>query len=174
MDFRRFFALSLGAHLLVLAIYQLSFNPADPTISARKGLAFQLSGPAISAAPAKAAANRNSGRQSIRKYASQIGEHSAQQSAQPTAGVISRKISPTAWGIVYPEMARAMGKQGRVIVRCLLAAQSQHCREVQVARSSGYAELDRAALAGVRRYNKFTLSNRIRNFELSVHFRLVD
>lgn len=51
----------------------------------------------------------------------------------------------------YPSLSRRLGEEGRVLVRVFVAPDGR-AREVHVARSSGYARLDRAAREVVARW----------------------
>lgn len=52
--------------------------------------------------------------------------------------------------IVYPSASRRLGEAGLVVIAVYMDTEGQP-REVQVAQSSGFERLDRAAVAGVRR-----------------------
>lgn len=52
---------------------------------------------------------------------------------------------------VYPELARRRGEQGRVLLRVRVGVNGVPLA-VQVAQTSGYASLDRAAIAAVKQW----------------------
>lgn len=88
---------------------------------------------------------------------------SPRPSAQPAAATRNAKAgSPTSRGVAvpaphgnprpdYPAMARQKGWQGECLLRVAVTAEGK-AAAVSVHRSSGYASLDQAALAAVRRW----------------------
>ena len=89
-------------------------------------------------------------------------------------GVISRNTSHSDWGILYPALAREMGKEGRVTIRCIILSNTSRCNKAVILKSSGYSELDMTAQKGIMRYDKFVPMPYNRNLSLNVNFKLVD
>ena len=80
----------------------------------------------------------------------------AAQAADAAQAVCSPQLLNTRTD--FPTKAQLQGEHGVVRVRLALDA-SGHATAVQVARSSGFATLDRAALNSVREYWRFSVAN---------------
>jgi TonB family protein len=65
-------------------------------------------------------------------------------------GMEERPNSVSGFVIPYPDISRRRGESGMVLVRAVIDAQG-HCLSAAIARSSGYRNLDRAAVEGVKK-----------------------
>lgn len=191
--FFRYFLLSLILHVVALAIRGAfaSRIPA-PEIAARRGLAAEFSFPASdrgvapgksNLAPKNEKKDAQADARSARKASSQDSKTSRSASGKNAArtergaaggssGVQTARVSYRSWRIRYPRLAWEMGKQGEVGVRCRLPSGTTRCARSFLVRSSGYNELDRAALRGLRDYNGFSPHFRDRTLDLTVVFEI--
>lgn len=173
MKFLHFILISFLLHLLSGTLFLLA-GPGEmkntaPELTARRGIAldFRMSAPRR-AARQVVSSNRPEGIAAARTEAPKGAV------ANRTPGVLTRRISAAHWGIRYPPLARAMGKEGQVTVRCRIGDREQSCGETELLRSSGFADLDRAALEGVRKYNRFRPLAEKRLLDVTISFRLLD
>ncbi len=148
MRFSSALTLSLVLHLLLLGSAVLLRGPAPTSISAQRGESYRL------------------------RWSATSGESSSATSANAaSAGIRAARLSELLKTLEYPELARRMGVEGKLVLRLSIDAEGR-VTSVQLEESSGSGMLDRAAISGARSW-QFPLGPP-EELRTAVRFRLSD